>query len=80
MMNQEAIDQRERIKARMLGLLDKAVEVLMDHPGVSHWSFETWVARIETALTDQNEFCLAGDYALEDAIGALKRGEGREAA
>jgi hypothetical protein len=55
-MHQKAIDKLERIKARMLGLLDEAVEVLMDHPGIAHRSYETWVARIETALTDQNEF------------------------
>jgi len=71
--NQEAIDRLERIKAQMLALLDEAAEVLIGCPGdISHHSFETWVARIETALTDQNEFCLSCDYTLEDAIEALK--------
>jgi hypothetical protein len=70
--NQEAINRLERIKAQMLGLLEEAVEVLMDHPGIAHRSYETWVARIETALTDQSEFCLSCDYTLEDAIEALK--------
>jgi len=73
-MNQEAIDRLERLKAHMLGLLDEAVEVLMDHPGIAHRSYETWVARIETAITDQSEFCLSCDYTLEDAIEALQGG------
>jgi len=77
-MNQEAIDRLEQVKARMLDLLDDAVGVLMDHPGVAHRSYETWVARVETALTDQSEFCLSCDYTLEDAIEALK-GEKRAA-
>jgi hypothetical protein len=38
------------------------------------------VARIETALTDQSEFCLSCDYTLGDAIEALKKVEGRKAA
>ena len=78
MNRQEAIDRLERLKAQMLGLLDEAVEVLMDCPGIAHRSYETWVARIETALTDQSEFCLSCDYTLEDAIQALK-GEKRAA-
>ena len=49
---EEAIAKLERIKAQMLALLDEAAEVLMDFPGVSHLSYETWVARIETGLTD----------------------------
>jgi len=77
-MNHEANDRLERLKAQMLGLLDEAVEVLMDYPEVAHRSYETWVARIETALTDQSEFCLSCDYTLEDAIEALK-GERRAA-
>ena len=79
-MNQEAIDKLERIKAQMFNLLDEAAEVLMNFPEVSHRSYETWVARIETALTDQNEFCLSCDYTLEDAIGALKSAAGKKAA
>ena len=71
-MHQKAIDKLERIKVLMLALLDEAVEVLMDHPGIAHRSYETWVARIETALTDQNEFCLSCDYTLEDAVRALR--------
>lgn len=71
-MNQEAIDRLKRLKAQMLGLLDEAVEVLMDYPEVTHRSYETWVARINMALTDQSEFCLSCDYTLEDAIEALK--------
>ena len=78
MNQQEAIDRLERLKAQMLGLLDEAVEVLMDHPGIAHRSYETWVSRIETALTNQSEFCLSCDYTLEDAIEALK-GEKRAA-
>uniref|UniRef100_A0A7C3V6E6 Uncharacterized protein n=1 Tax=Desulfobacca acetoxidans TaxID=60893 RepID=A0A7C3V6E6_9BACT len=71
--NQEAIDKLERIKAQMLGLLDEAAEVLISCQGdISHHSFDTWVARIETALTDQSEFCLSCDYTMEDAIKALK--------
>jgi hypothetical protein len=72
-MNQEAIDKLERIKAQMLGLLDEAAEVLVECPGdIAHHSFETWMARIYTALTDQSEFCLSCDYTMEDAIEALK--------
>lgn len=78
MNQQEAIDKLERLKAQMLGLLDEAVEVLLDHPGIAHRSYDTWVARIETALTDQSEFCLSCDYTLEDAIEALQ-GEKRAA-
>ena len=70
--NQEAIEKLKQIKAQMLGLLDEAVEVLMDCPGIAHRSYETWVARIETAIKDQSEFCLSCDYTLEDAIEALK--------
>lgn len=70
--NQEAIDRLERIKVQMLALLDEAVEILMDHPGIAHRSYETWVARIETALTDMSEFCLSCDYTMEDAIKALR--------
>ena len=80
MNQQEAIDRLERLKAQMLGLLDEAVEVLMDHPEIAHRSYETWVARIETAIKDQSEFCLSCDYTLEDAIEALKKVEGRKAA
>ena len=79
--DQEAINKLERIKDQMLGLLDEAGEVLIGCPGdISHHSFETWVARIETALTDQSDFCLACDYTLEDAIKALRKGAEREAA
>jgi hypothetical protein len=76
--NQAAIDKLEQIKAKMLALLDEAVEVLMDYPEEAHRSYETWVSRVETAITDQSEFCLSCDYTLEDAIEALK-GERRAA-
>jgi ElaB/YqjD/DUF883 family membrane-anchored ribosome-binding protein len=68
----ETAAKLETIKAQIEALLDEAVEVLMDHPGIAHRSYETWVARIETALTDQSEFCLSCDYTLEDAIRALR--------
>ena len=80
METQKAIGILTEIKEQMLALLDEAAEVLMNFPEVSHRSYETWVARIETALVDQNEFCLSCDYTLEDAIGALIRAEGRKAA
>ena len=79
-MNQETIDKLESIKAQMFNLLDEAAEVLMNFPEVSHRSYETWVARIETALTDQSEFCLSCDYTMDDAISTLKSAAGKKAA
>ena len=71
-MHQKAIDKLERIRAQMVDLLDEAVEVLMDHPGIAHRSYETWVARIDTALNDRSEFCISCDYTMDDAIRALR--------
>ncbi len=76
---EEAAAKLERIRGQMLALLDEAAEVLVECPGdIAHHSFETWVARIDTAIKDESEFCLSCDYTMEDAIEALK-GERRAA-
>lgn len=71
---EEAAAKLDSIRVQIMNLVDEAGEILINTaPGdISHLSFETWIARIDTALTDMNEFCLSCDYTMEDAIKALR--------
>jgi hypothetical protein len=70
----ETAAKLETIKAQIEALVDEAGEILINEaPGdISYLSFETWIARIDTALTDRSEFCMSCDYTMDDAIRALQ--------
>lgn len=68
----EAVDILMRARAQMRAILEEIMEFLQDYPGIAHRAYETWVARIETALGDENEFCDFCEYNMLDTINDLE--------